>query len=123
MSPALSPMIVDYFDAEGFMHFGQSYIRRNWDKLKRPFENHGFSAGFVFSYGHLLLNAGYDSNYNYVYHWEEQYQRYLAWKAGYTVYTPRNFFLWHLWDRRYRPEFEDDFENEKIEEKKIKELL
>ena len=89
----------------------------------RPFENHAFSAHFVFSYGHLLLNAGYESNKHQLYIGEEPYQRYKAWKAGYTMYTPSKFIIWHLWDRSYRHEFEEDFAIEREDEKKQKFLV
>ena len=92
---------------------------QNWDKISRPFENYSFSAGFNFSYGHLLLNASYESNYPNVYLGEEHYQRYKAWKAGYTMYTPSKFFIWHLWDKDFRHRFEIDVSNEKMQEKKL----
>ena len=90
-------------------------VHKNFDKLAKPSENHAYSAHFVFSYGHLLLNAGYESNVNYVFHWEEPYQGYLAWKAGYTLYSPNEFVMWHLWDQDYRKRFESDLKQLKYE--------
>ena len=49
------------------------HILKNSEKLAKPFENHAISAHFAFSYGHLLLNAGYESNINYVFYMEEPY--------------------------------------------------
>ena len=48
---------------------------RNEDKLTKPLEGHSFSGHFVFSYGHLLINAGYDCGVdrNFVFFGEEPY--------------------------------------------------
>ena len=48
-------------------------MSRNEDKITKPFESPGYAAHFVFSYGHLLLNAGYDSQIDYIFGWEEAY--------------------------------------------------
>ena len=56
-----------------YVAFQPMYIIKNSEKLAKPFENAAFSAHFVFSYGHLLLNAGYESNINYVFFMEEPY--------------------------------------------------
>ena len=73
--------------------------------LLRPFETASITGGFNFSHGHLIKNAGYDAEFNNVFIWEEPYQGYLAWKAGYTLYAPMRQDIWHLWDRSYRPIF------------------
>ena len=98
-----------YFDSfEPYPDVQSFDVQRNHDKLVRPFENHGFAGHFVFSSGHLLLNAGYDGDYNYVFYWEETYQAYLAWKAGYTIYAPNDVIVWHRFDSTYRPVFLQD---------------
>ena len=94
-TPAISTILADGFVEGGFLYNKISFIRRNRDKIRKPFEFHGYSAHFVFSYGHLLMNAGYDRDVNYLFFWEEPYQRYLTWKAGYTIYCPSKFLLWH----------------------------
>ena len=48
-------------------------MSRNEDKITKPIETVGFSAHFVFSYGHVILNAGYDSKVDSVFMWEEPY--------------------------------------------------
>ena len=67
----------------------------------------------AFFHKHLikfLKDVGYDkafTNVN-VFHWEEPYSAYLAWKAGYTVYTPNVEILWHYFKRESRQTFEED---------------
>ena len=51
------------------------------------------------------MNASYDKAFENVFVWEEPYQIYLTWKAGYTMYLPNVQVIWHNWDRSYRPTF------------------
>ena len=60
----------------------REYVR-NSGVFTRPIETATLAAGFNFSHGHLITNAGYDKDFENVFYWEEQYQSYLAWKAGY----------------------------------------
>ena len=76
--------------------------------LTRPWETAFIAAGFNFSHGHLITNAGYDKEFENLFYWEEQYQAYLAWKAGYQFYIPNVQVNFHLWDRSYRPQFGSD---------------
>ena len=76
--------------------------------LIRPFETAVMAAGYNFSHGHLIKNAPFSSECENVFNWEEPLQTYLAWKAGYTLYAPNETFIWHQWDRTYRPAFGDD---------------
>ena len=55
----------------------------NFEVLKKPFETAILAAGFNFSHGHFITNAGFDKQFENVFYWEEPYQSYLAWKAGY----------------------------------------
>ena len=48
-------------------------VERNADWFVRPFEVAGFAGGFVFSHGHLLLNAGYSKRFDNIYRWEEPF--------------------------------------------------
>ena len=86
---------------------GGQNIDRNLYKLDKPIESGHYSGNFAFSYGHLILNAGYDKNFDNVFNWEEPYQTYLAWKAGYKLYNPHQILIYHMWDRSYRPKFSD----------------
>ena len=70
-------------------------IEKNAEKLTRPFLNPAYSGHFNFSYGHFLLNAGYEGKFENVFSWEEPYQAYLAFKAGYTLYAPNEVIMWH----------------------------
>ena len=90
--------------------FGGRSIAKNVDKLIKPFESPCYSAHFIFSYGKLLIDAGYDKAFTdiNVFHWEEPYSIYLAWKAGYTVYSPNQEILWHLFRREDRLTYEED---------------
>ena len=87
---------------------GGKFIDYRDDMIERPFESHSYSANFCFSHGHLITNAGYDKNYDFVFNWEEPYQSYLTWKAGYRMYAPNKTVVWHLWDRSYRPLVSDN---------------
>ena len=87
---------------------GGCAILRNKEWFTKPFETGGFSGNFVFSYGHFLVNAGYDKQFSNVFQWEEPYQTYLAWKAGYQMYAPHENWVYHLWDRSYRPAYASD---------------
>ena len=82
-------------------------IEKNPQKLTRPILSPAYSGHFNFSHGHLLLNAGYEEVAN-VFSWEEPYQAYLAWKAGYTIYAPNEVVMWHQWVRDYKPSYEVD---------------
>ena len=83
-------------------------LERNEDWFVRPFEQSGFAGGFVFSHGHLILNAGYSKHFDNVYAWEEPFQYYLLWKAGYTAYSPHEPVIYHNYERSYRPDFAAD---------------
>ena len=37
----------------------------------------------------------------------------MAWKAGYKFYIPNKNVIWHLWDRSYRPRFNEEAEEMK----------
>ena len=76
--------------------------------LERPFETAVFTGGTVFSHGHFILNAGYSQTFDNIFNWEEPYQTYLAWKAGYKFYAMNQVFIHHLWVNDYRPSFGDD---------------
>ena len=82
---------------------GGQMIDQNQGLLEKPIESGHYSGNFCFSYGHLILNAGYSKEFDNIFNWEEPYQTYLAWKAGYTLYAPNQLILWHQWDRTYRP--------------------
>ena len=77
-------------------------------RLQRPFETASIAGGYSFSHGHLIENAPYSSEYVNIFNWEEPYQTYLAWKAGYSMYAPNERVIWHQWDRTYRPAFGKD---------------
>ena len=62
---------------------GARLVSRNNQELTKPFETAIYGANFNFSHGHLITNAGYDKDFDNVFYWEEPYQAYLAWKAGY----------------------------------------
>ena len=83
-------------------------VVKNENEITKPVETAILAAGFNFSHGHLITNAGYDKEFENVFYWEEQYQGYLAWKAGYSLYTPTVQVNYHLWDRSYRPRFGTD---------------
>ena len=85
-----------------------SHIQRNSKWFTRPFEVATLTGHFIFSHGHFILNAGYSTHFNTVFQWEEPYQTYLAWKAGYQLYSPNESFVFHLYDRSYRPAYEAD---------------
>ena len=62
---------------------GSREVNKNHLAITKPIETAILAAGFNFSHGHLITNAGYDKAFENVFYWEEQYQAYLAWKAGY----------------------------------------
>ena len=64
------------------------HLAYNDDTFEKPYESPVISAGFMFSYGHLIENAGYSQQFDHVFNWEEPFQAYLAWKAGYRFYAP-----------------------------------
>ena len=66
---------------------GVRALDRNADRMVRPFESCCFSGHLAFSHGHYILNAGYAAAYDNVFSWEEPYQGYLSWKAGYKLYA------------------------------------
>ena len=72
-------------------------VTKNVDKLTKPFASPGYSGHFNFSHGKFLLDAGYDTQFSNIgiFKWEEPYQAYLAWKAGYTLYSPNEQIVWH----------------------------
>ena len=89
---------------------GGRAIEYNLHKIDVPYETPSFAGGFSFSHGHYILNAGYDCNFDNIFIWEEPYQTYLAWKAGYKFYAPNRPAIWHMWDRTYRPKYGIDEE-------------
>lgn len=54
-------IFLEHFNAAGWYASQPGFIPRNEDKLTRPFRSRGLAGGFNFSYGHFLLNAGYES--------------------------------------------------------------
>ena len=52
---------------------GGRYIDSNRSKLVRPFETPVVAGGFIFSYGHYILNAGYSKTFDNIFNWEEPY--------------------------------------------------
>ena len=96
---------------------GGRNIEFNLDKIKVPYESASFAGGFSFSHGHYILNAGYVSDVDNIFIWEEPLQTYLAWKAGYRYYAPNVPAVWHMWDRTYRPKYGIDEEKLKKKDK------
>ena len=87
---------------------GGRIIDHNSDKLVRPFESSTFSGHAAFSHGHYILNAGYSVTIDNIFSWEEPYQSYLSWKAGYKLYAMHEQVVWHMWERDFRPRFGED---------------
>ena len=85
-------------------------ITKNANKLSKPVVSYAYSGHFNFSMGKYLIDAGYDTAFTgkSVFNWEEPYQAYLAWKAGYTLYAPNELIFWHSWTRSYRPSYAGD---------------
>ena len=81
---------------------GSRELQMNAATITKPVESAILAAGFNFSHGHLITNAGYDKELENVFYWEEPYQSYLAWKAGYKLYTPSEQVNFYFWDRSYR---------------------
>ena len=52
---------------------GSRNIDKNQLEITRPFESGALAAGFNFSHGHYILNAGYDTDFENVFLWEEPY--------------------------------------------------
>ena len=99
---------------------GTRAIDRNDLMISRPFNTGIYSANMNFSHGHYILNAGYDKEYDNVFLWEEPYQIYKTWKAGYTMYIPNGQDIFHNWDRTYRPSFKTDARDfSKAKQKKL----
>ena len=48
-------------------------VENNQSKLTKPFEIPSYSGHFNFSYGHFLKNAGYMSEYENTFSWEEPF--------------------------------------------------
>ena len=69
------------------IHGGMGFAY-NYDSFEKPYESPVISGNFMFSYGHLIENAGYSKHFDHVFNWEEPFQTYLAWKAGYRFYAP-----------------------------------
>ena len=87
----VSAMIIARFFENGYPAYQPFNIDRNVDKLIKPFKGSSFAGGFNFSFGHYISNVGYDSQFDHVWTWEETYQFYMSWKAGYTLYVPNEF--------------------------------
>ena len=64
-------------------------------RLVKPFESNAFSGHSTFSLGHYILNAGYSGAVDNIFAWEEPYQTYLTWKAGYTIYAFNELVVFH----------------------------
>ena len=45
----------------------------NASKLERPFLTSSIAAGFNFSHGHLIVNAGFSGAFDNIFNWEEPY--------------------------------------------------
>ena len=52
---------------------GARKVVRNQEAIKKPIETPILAAGFNFSFGHLITNAGYDKEFENLFYWEEQY--------------------------------------------------
>ena len=89
---------------------GGRHIEYNLHKLKVPYETPSFAGGFSFSHGHFIVNAGYVQDIDNIFIWEEPFQTYRAWKAGYKFYAPNEPAVWHMWNRTYRPKYGIDEE-------------
>ena len=73
MPPIITPLRVNSFISDGFPLYGFEAVSRNHDKIIKPIESVGYSAHFAFSYGHIVKNAGYETQRDYVFHFEEPY--------------------------------------------------
>ena len=42
--------------------------------------------------------------------WEELWMAYTYWKKGYTLYSPVESVIYHLYEKDYRPQYLTDLE-------------
>ena len=70
--------------------------------VKEPQSTKFWAAGFSFSFGTLIKDCPYTSEFEYLFFGEEQLQAYKMWKKGYQVYSPSVNVCAHLWERSER---------------------
>ena len=72
MTPPRVNFVMSFWP-DGKVNCQARYLNKNVSKMTRPFRSTHFAAGFNFSYGHLILNAGYLEPIANVFNWEEPY--------------------------------------------------
>jgi len=74
-------------------------------KLTRPFRSLFWAAGFSFSKGSLLEECAYTMEVDDVFFGEELFQMMKFHDKGWTLFSPAENLIYHLWERDYRPTF------------------
>ena len=55
------PIFLMGFTEAGWFYSQPGFVNLNRDKLVKPFRSRAISGHYIFSHGHFILNAGYDS--------------------------------------------------------------
>eukprot|EP00347_Sterkiella_histriomuscorum_P020460 403337716 len=100
-----------------------SKVIKKSDMFQKPFQSLFWAAGFSFSYGQLIQDCGYSVNsfslnsqdQNFIddlFFGEEIYQMYKFFKKDYALYSPPKTVAYHLWERKYRPTYKEDHQED-----------
>lgn len=108
-----SGLFVDKFGKEdGFTRIQSNYTT---DKPSRPFRSDCWAAGFSFSKGDFVLEAGYDPYTPFIFFGEEMDIALRAYTHGWDFFSPRTSVVFHNYKREHRSTFWEKPEQRPLE--------
>ncbi len=108
-----SGLFVDQFGKEdGFTRIQSNYTT---DKPSRPFRSDCWAAGFSFSKGKFVLEAGYDPYTPFIFFGEEMDIALRAYTHGWDFFSPRTSVVFHNYKREHRSTFWEKPEQRPLE--------
>ena len=108
--PCVAMCFNEFSKLDGLPRFKSRNVSK---KFERPFECLFYAAGFNFSYGRVIEECGYTDEVDNLFFGEELFQMQKLFTKGYSMYTPPENLIYHLWERNYRPTFAQDNQGDK----------
>jgi [Skp1-protein]-hydroxyproline N-acetylglucosaminyltransferase len=80
-------------------------------------------SGFAFSYATVINEVLYDPNLPFLFFGEESSMSVRLWTSGWDFYAPGVNIVYHLWERKHRPNFRENSDLENKLEKKSQQRI
>ncbi|KAL7692125.1 putative oxoglutarate/iron-dependent dioxygenase, glycosyltransferase, GlcNAc [Plasmopara halstedii] len=92
------------FDSHGMLRQSSKTLTR---VLTKPLSSLFWAAGFAFSSAQVIAEVPYDESLRFLFFGEESSMAARLWTSGWNFFAPSESVVYHLWNRAYRPVFQE----------------